>query len=85
VSSPEKAELARAAGADSVIDYRAEDAAAAVRAAAPDGVDRIIEVALSANLALDLQGTPRAARTRFTLQGGLTPPSRAEASATTLR
>jgi NADPH:quinone reductase len=54
VSSPEKAELARAAGAHTVVDYRAEDAASAVRAAAPDGVDRIVEVALSANLELDL-------------------------------
>jgi len=48
------AELARAAGADAVVDYRAEDAASAVRAAAPDGVDRIVEVALGANLELDL-------------------------------
>src|SRR6266540_2484094 len=39
------AELARAAGADAVVDYRAEDAASAVRAAAPDGVDRLVEVA----------------------------------------
>jgi NADPH:quinone reductase-like Zn-dependent oxidoreductase len=46
------AELARAAGADAVVDYRAEDAASAVRAAAPDGVDRIVEVALGANLDL---------------------------------
>ncbi len=49
------AELARAAGADAVVDYRAEDAASAVRAAAPDGVDRIVEVALGANLELDLR------------------------------
>lgn len=55
VSSPEKAELARADGADAVVDYRAEDAASAVRAAAPDGVDRIVEVALGANLELDLR------------------------------
>ncbi len=54
VSSPEKAGLARAAGADTVVDYRAEDATAAVRAAAPDGVDHIVEVALGANLELDL-------------------------------
>src|SRR6266545_7155530 len=55
VSAPEKAELARAAGADTVVDYRAEDAALAVRAAAPDGVDHIVEVALGANLELDLR------------------------------
>jgi NADPH:quinone reductase len=54
VSSPAKAELARAAGADTVVDYRAEDAISAVRAVAPDGVDHIVEVALGANLELDL-------------------------------
>ena len=53
-SSPEKAALASAAGAHAVVDYRADDAAAQVRAAAPDGVSRIIEVALGANVALDL-------------------------------
>ncbi len=41
-----------AGGAGAV--YRAEDATAAVRAAAPDGVDHIVEVALGANLELDL-------------------------------
>ena len=40
---------------NAVVDYRAEDAASAVRAAAPDGVDRIVEVALGANLELDLR------------------------------
>ena len=53
-SSPEKAALASAAGAHVVVDYRAEDAAARVRAAAPDGVTRIVEVALGANVTLDL-------------------------------
>jgi NADPH2:quinone reductase len=53
-SSPQKAALAEAAGADPVVDYRDQDAAAAVRKAAPDGVDRIVEVALGANLQLDL-------------------------------
>lgn len=56
VSSPAKAELARQAGADGVIvDYRRPSAALEVRAFAPDGVHRIIEVALGANLALDLE------------------------------
>lgn len=55
VSSAEKAELARAAGADTVVNYRAQDASSALRAAAPDGVDHIVEVALSANLELDLR------------------------------
>ncbi|GLW56960.1 NADPH:quinone reductase [Kitasatospora phosalacinea] len=54
VSGPEKARLATAAGAHHVVDYRRGDPAAAVRAAAPDGVDLVAEVALGANLALDL-------------------------------
>jgi len=53
-SSPEKAALASAAGAHVVVDYRSDDAAARVRAAAPDGVTRIVEVALGANVTLDL-------------------------------
>jgi NADPH2:quinone reductase len=54
VSSGEKAALARAAGAHDVVDYREEDAAARLRELAPDGVDRVVEVALGANLELDL-------------------------------
>ncbi|MCP2342234.1 NADPH:quinone reductase [Actinomadura rupiterrae] len=54
VSSPDKARLAKAAGAHDVIDYRQGDPAAEIRAAAPDGVDIVTEVALGANLALDL-------------------------------
>ncbi|WP_213454102.1 NADPH:quinone reductase [Rhizomonospora bruguierae] len=54
VSGPRKAKLATAAGAHHVINYRAADPAAAIRAVAPDGVDIITEVALGANLALDL-------------------------------
>ena len=53
VSGPEKAELARAAGADLVINYREGDVAAQVRPFA-ERVDRIIEVALTANLDADL-------------------------------
>lgn len=53
-STPDKAELARAAGAHAVVDYRAPDAAEQIRAFAPDGVDRVVELALGANLALDL-------------------------------
>jgi NADPH2:quinone reductase len=52
-SSPEKAALAENAGADLVVDYRAPDAARQITAFAP-AVDRVIEVALGANLALDL-------------------------------
>ena len=54
VSSDEKAELARTAGAHDVVNYRRGDAAEAIRAAAPAGVDRVVEVAPAANLALDL-------------------------------
>lgn len=54
VSGPEKAETARSAGAQTVVNYHDVDAAQQIRAAAPDGVDRIVEVALEANLELDL-------------------------------
>lgn len=53
VSGPEKAELARTAGADAVVNYRDADAADQIKAVAPR-VDRVVEVALGANLALDL-------------------------------
>lgn len=53
-STPDKAELARSAGAHAVVDYRADNAADQIRALAPDGVARVVEVALGANLALDL-------------------------------
>jgi len=55
VSTPEKAALAEAAGADTVlVDYRRADAAAQLRSAAPGGVHRIVELSLGSNLALDL-------------------------------
>ncbi|KAA9379221.1 NADPH:quinone reductase [Microbispora cellulosiformans] len=54
VSGPEKARLATAAGAHHVVDYRAGDPAAEIRTITPDGVDIVAEVALGANLALDL-------------------------------
>jgi len=53
VSSGEKERLAIAAGADHVVNYRSESAVEDVRALAPDGVDVIVEVAPSANAALD--------------------------------
>jgi NADPH2:quinone reductase len=52
VSSPDKAALAEKAGADLVVNYRSPDAADQVRVFGP--VDRVIEVALGANLQLDL-------------------------------
>ncbi|GHF39211.1 NADPH:quinone reductase [Kitasatospora xanthocidica] len=54
VSGPEKARLATAAGAHHVVDYREGDPAAEIRGIAPDGVDIVAEVALGANIALDL-------------------------------
>ena len=53
VSSPEKGELARAAGADLVLNYRQRRVAEEVRAYA-GRADRVIEVALGANLDTDL-------------------------------
>jgi NADPH2:quinone reductase len=55
VSGPEKAELARAAGAHAVVNYREPDAARQIAAAAPGGVNRVVEVALEANLELDVE------------------------------
>lgn len=54
ISGPEKARLATAAGAHHVINYREGDPAAEIREVAPDGVDIVAEVALGANLALDM-------------------------------
>ncbi|MEN8673652.1 NADPH:quinone reductase [Nocardioides sp.] len=55
VSSPEKAALARAAGAPHVVDYRTEDVAARIAEIAPEGVDLVVEVAPADNLGLDLE------------------------------
>jgi NADPH:quinone reductase len=53
VSGPEKGELAAKAGADLVVNYKDKDAIDQVKAFAPRA-DRVIEVALGANLELDL-------------------------------
>ena len=53
VSGPAKADLARAAGADLVVNYRDADAVDRLRAWT-DGVARVVEVDLAANLGLDL-------------------------------
>jgi NADPH:quinone reductase len=53
VSGPEKGELARQAGADLVVNYREPGAVSQLRAFAPQ-MDRIVELALGANLELDL-------------------------------
>ncbi len=65
VSGPDKAKLAAAAGADLVVNYREPGAAEQIRRFATEGreglggsavgVDRVIEVALGANLQLDLE------------------------------
>jgi NADPH2:quinone reductase len=49
VSSPEKAALAKAAGAHHVVNYREPGADKAIRDAAPAGIDVIVEVAPVAN------------------------------------
>jgi NADPH2:quinone reductase len=53
VSGPEKAALASKAGADHVVNYRDSDATDQVRAFA-ERFGRVVEVALGANLSLDL-------------------------------
>jgi NADPH2:quinone reductase len=54
-STPAKAALAQAAGADAVIDYRSSSAADQVRLATQgQGVDRVVEVDIAANAALDV-------------------------------
>jgi NADPH2:quinone reductase len=53
VSGPRKAELAAKAGADLVVNYKDADAADQIRSFAGQ-VDRVVEVALGANLRLDL-------------------------------
>lgn len=55
VSSDEKAALARAAGADHVVNYRDDDAAERIAALAPGGVDHIVEVSIAQNADLDGQ------------------------------
>jgi NADPH2:quinone reductase len=55
VSSPQKAQLAAAAGADHVIDYRQQDVVTEVRKIAPAGVDVVVEVAAAQNAGVDAQ------------------------------
>lgn len=53
VSSPEKAGLATAAGAQHVVNYRDGDTAKAIRAIAPDGIDLVVEVSPARNAELN--------------------------------
>jgi NADPH2:quinone reductase len=55
VSSAEKAQLAAAAGADHVVDYRQQDVVTEVRKIALKGVDAIVEVNPAVNAATDAQ------------------------------
>lgn len=54
-TSPPKAEVARRSGAVEVLDYRSSTYLDDLRRVAPNGVDRIVEVALGANIAASLQ------------------------------
>jgi NADPH2:quinone reductase len=55
VSTPQKAQLAAAAGADHVIDYRQQDVVTEVRKIAPQGADAIVEVSGAVNAGIDAQ------------------------------
>ena len=71
ISSPAKAALAVSAGAHHVINYRDEDAAAAIRKVAPDGVDLVVEVAIAANSQLNLDVVkPRSSIAIYANDGG---------------
>jgi NADPH2:quinone reductase len=55
VSGPEKAALAREAGADIILNYRTDDLSSAVSDATHgEGIDRIVEVDLAANIGADI-------------------------------
>ena len=55
VSGPEKADVARAAGADIVLNYKTEDLPSMVQEATEGlGVDRIVEVDFAANVNMDI-------------------------------
>lgn len=55
VSSPQKAQLAAAAGATHVVNYKEQDVVREVRKIAPHGVAAIVEVAGSQNAAVDAE------------------------------
>jgi NADPH:quinone reductase len=71
VSGPAKANLATAAGAHHVINYRDQDVAAAIEKVAPDGVDLVVEVAAAANSQLNIDvAKPRATIAIYANDGG---------------
>ena len=53
VSSDMKAKLARAAGANGVVNYHSPDAADEIRSESPDGVNVVVELAPATNAQLD--------------------------------
>jgi NADPH2:quinone reductase len=55
VSGPDKAQLAAAAGASHVINYKQQDVVAEVRKIVPRGVDAIVEVSAAVNAPVDAQ------------------------------
>ncbi len=75
VSSPEKAERARAGGAAHVIDYKREDVAARVRELTNGaGVDHIVEVDFGGNLAATLKAVrPTGSIAIYATNGDRTP------------
>jgi NADPH2:quinone reductase len=52
ISSDEKAALATSAGANHVVNYRSDDAAAQIKHLAPEGIDIVVDVAIIQNAAL---------------------------------
>ena len=71
ISSPAKAALATAAGAHHVVNYRDEDAGTAIADLAPDGVDLVVEVAISTNAELNVAVVkPRASVAVYADDGG---------------
>jgi NADPH2:quinone reductase len=71
VSSDEKAVLATAAGAQHVVNYRSDDAAAQIRSIVPGGVDVVVDVAIIQNADLIAEVLrPRGAVAAYANTGG---------------
>lgn len=70
VSNAEKAVLAAAAGAHHIVNYKTDDAVAAIKAIAPSGVNLVVEVAPSQNAALNAAVVaPRASIAIYATEG----------------
>ncbi|TKA08978.1 NADPH:quinone reductase [Actinacidiphila oryziradicis] len=71
VSGARKAELAKAAGAHHVVNYRDEDAAQQIRELVPDGVGIVVEVSPAVNAGLDVAvAAPNAVVAFYANNGG---------------